>query len=139
MKKPLKTPLLVDLEQKYSFSMIKAYVFNLLAFITATGLSMQLKVDHWLGFVLLTVLYTLLEVMAVNLLRRYAMKQVYRTFGLLLLLVYVLLIYGTISIVPDVYFQTLIGFIGFTLIFLVIRVLLLYYYDKLIQNKRRHL
>ncbi|MDY0210393.1 MAG: hypothetical protein RBQ91_03165 [Acholeplasma sp.] len=139
MKKPLKTPLLVDLEQTYSFSMIKAYVFNLLAFITATGLSMQLKVDHWLGFVLLTVLYTLLEVMAVNLLRRYAMKQIYRTFGLLLLLVYVLLIYGTISIVPDVYFQTLIGFIGFTLIFLVIRVLLLYYYDKLIQNKRRHL
>lgn len=134
-----KNPLLVELDQSYGYSMIRVYLFNLIAFMTSIGLTSKLKVSHIVGFVILTILYTLVEFLLVNLTKRYLFKYVIKTLGLSLLLLYIVLIYVTVELVPDVRFTSTLGFVLFTVVFLVIKVLLVYYYDKFIQSKRRHL
>ncbi|MBM7453170.1 uncharacterized membrane protein YvlD (DUF360 family) [Acholeplasma morum] len=134
-----KNPLLVEIDQSYGYSMLRVYVFNLIAFMTAIGLTSELKVDHIVGFVILTILYTLVEFLLINVTKRFLFKYVIKTLGLLLLLIYIVLIYLAVEMVPDVRFTSTLGFVLFTLVFLVIKILLVYYYDKFVQSKRRHL
>ncbi|PKK86875.1 MAG: hypothetical protein CVV63_03210, partial [Tenericutes bacterium HGW-Tenericutes-8] len=60
-----------------------------------------------------------------------------KSLGLILVLVYILLIFFSVYVVPDIRFMTTMGFILFVLVFLVLRVLMMYYYDKFIERRRR--
>lgn len=133
-KKPIS---LIHLEEKYGFSFLKAIIFNLLAISTTIGITSQPKVDSVTGFFIFILLYTLLEVMTINLLKRYFMAWIIKTLGLALLLIYIMLVYASVLVVPDIRFMTTLGFILFILVFLVLRVLMMYYYDKFIQRRRR--
>lgn len=138
MKKP-KRPRLVSFEEKYGFSFIKALIFNFLCLSTTIGITQQLKVDSIAGFFIFMALYTLLEVLTVNLMKKYLMTLVIKSLGLLIVLIYVVLIYFSVYVVPDIRFLTLLGFILFVTVFLVLRLLMMYYYEKYIESKREQL
>ena len=133
-KKPIS---LIHLEEKYGFSFLKAIIFNLLAISTTIGITSQPKVDSVTGFFIFILLYTLLEVMTINLLKKYFMVSIIKTLGLALLLIYIVLVYASVLVVPDIRFMTTLGFILFILVFLVLRVLMMYYYDKFMERRRR--
>ena len=133
-KKPLD---MISLEEKYGFSYIKAILFNVLAIATTIGITNHPKVESVVGFFIFILLYTLLEVMILNLLKRYFMALIIKSLGLILVLVYILLIFFSVYVVPDIRFMTTLGFILFVLVFLVLRVLMMYYYDKFIERRRR--
>lgn len=133
-KKPLD---IISLEEKYGFSYIKAILFNVLAIATTIGITSHPKVESVVGFFIFILLYTLLEVMILNLLKRYFMALIIKSLGLILVLVYILLIFFSVYVVPDIRFMTTLGFILFVLVFLVLRVLMMYYYDKFIERRRR--
>jgi hypothetical protein len=133
MKKGLKAFFQGD---SYSMSYLMSTAINMLAVATAVGITMQLKVDSIEGFILFVVLFTLLDTMIGLLIKRYFFQYVVQSFGLILALVGLILIFITEQLVPDVYFESVFGIIGFTVFFLVLRLLLIYTYEKTIGQKK---
>jgi hypothetical protein len=131
-KKAIKAPNKGD---SYTKGYLTSTVINMLAVSTTAGITMQLKVDSIEGFIIFVVFYTLIDMMIGLLIKRYLFHYVIQSFGLILALVGLVLIFVTERLVPDVYFTTVFGFIGFSMFFLVFRLLLIYTYEKL-TNKR---
>jgi hypothetical protein len=131
-KKGLKAFLKGD---SYTKGYLTSTVINMLAVSTTAGITMQLKVDSIEGFVIFVVLFTLFDMMIGLLIKRYLFHYVIQSLGLILALVGLILIFITERLVPDVYFTTVIGFIGFSVFFLVFRLLLIFTYERL-TNKR---
>lgn len=116
--------------ESYSIGYLMATLINMLAIATTAGITMQLKVVSIEGFIVFVILFTLLDTMVDLLIKRYFYTLVVQSFGLILALVGLLLIFTTERLVPDVYFQTAFGLIGFSIFFLVLRLLLNYAYEK---------
>jgi len=115
----------------YTKGYLTASLINMLSVSTTAGITMQLKVDSIEGFILFVVLFTLFDMMIGLLIKRYLFHYVIQSFGLVLALVGLLQIFITERLVPDVYFTTVYGFIGFSLFFIIFRLLLIYTYEKL--------
>lgn len=115
----------------YTKGYLTASIINMLAVSTTAGITMQLKVDSIEGFIIFIVLFTLLDMMIGLLIKRYLFHYVIQSFGLVLALTGLLLIFITERLVPDVYFTTVFGFVGFSIFFLIFRLLLIYTYEKL--------
>lgn len=115
----------------YTKGYLTASLINMLAVSTTAGITMQLKVDSIEGFILFVVLFTLFDMMIGLLIKRYLFHYVIQSFGLVLALVGLLQIFITERLVPDVYFTTVYGFIGFSLFFIIFRLLLIHTYEKL--------
>jgi hypothetical protein len=119
----------------YTKGYLTASIINLLAVSTTAGITMQLKVDSIEGFIIFVVLFTLFDMMIALLIKRYLFHYVIQSFGLVLALVGLLQIFITEQLVPDVYFTTVFGFIGFSIFFLVFRLLLIFTYEKLTDKR----
>lgn len=123
--------------ESYSMNYLTATFINMLAVATTTGITMQLKVVSIEGFIVFVVLFTLLDTMMDLIIKRYLFSLVVQSFGLILALAGLLLIFTTERLVPDVYFQTAFGLIGFSIFFLVLRLLLNYAYEKTFGKNER--
>lgn len=133
MKKPVR---FLSIEDKYGFQYIKTIVMNSIIFMPAQYISGEPKIDTIFGFFIYIVLFSLIELMLVNLLVRYYLKWVIRSGGLIVLLLYIVLIYFSVQLVPDIKFNHLFGSIGFIVIFLVLKLFATYYYEKYLESKR---
>ena len=122
--------------ESYSMSYLTSMLINMLAVATTVGITMQLKVDSIEGFIVFVVLFTLLDSMATLLIKRYFYAVIVQSFGLILALIGVILIFTTERLVPDIYFQSMYGLIGFSSFFLVLRLLINYAYEKSIGRKK---
>lgn len=120
----------------YSIGYLMSTIINMLAVATTVGITMQLKVTSLEGFIIYVILFTLLDTMVSLLIKRYYFQFVIQSFGLILALVGLILIFITEQLVPDVYFESVVGIIGFTVFFLVFRLLLIYTYEKTIGQKK---
>lgn len=123
--------------ESYSMNYLTSILINMLAVATTVGITMQLKVASIEGFIVFVVLFTLLDTMMDLIIKRYLYTAVVQSFGLILALVGLLLIFTTERLVPDVYFQTAFGLIGFSIFFLVLRLLLNYTYEKTFGKNER--
>lgn len=133
MRKGIKTFFQGD---SYSIGYLMSTIINMLAVATTVGITMQLKVTSFEGFMIYVILFTLLDTMVSLLIKRYYFQFVIQSFGLILALVGLILIFITEQLVPDVYFESVFGIIGFTVFFLVFRLLLIYTYEKTIGQKK---
>lgn len=131
-KKGLKTILR---GQSYTMSYLITMLINMISVSTTAGITMQLQIESIQGFILFVILFTLLDTMTDLLIKRYFYKYIFQSFGLILALAGMILIFTTERLVPDVYFETVYGIIGFTVFFLVIRFLLIYTYQRTFGKK----
>ncbi|CCV66616.1 hypothetical protein BN85315950 [Paracholeplasma brassicae] len=103
------------------------YLVNLLLFMVTTGLTSLLKVSEVPGFFIGVLLFTLLEIIVKMMVFRYLLKYVLQSFGLLLLVLSVVLMYASVSVTPGLAFIKVTDLIGFSIVFLGLRFMLTYY------------
>ena len=114
----------------YSMSYLTAVIINALAMSTTIGLTGQLEVNSIEGFIIFVIFFTLLDTMINLMIRRYFFKWVVQSLGLIYALLGFLVIFLTEQVVPDIHFKTIFGLIGFSVFFLVLRLLMNYTYER---------
>lgn len=121
----------------FGLNILYMYLMNLLLFMVTTGLTSFLKVTEIAGFFIGVMLFTLLEIMFKMVIYRYLLKYVLQSFGLLLLLTSILLMYVSVYVTPGLEFIQIGHLIGFSILFLGLRMMLMYYLKTWLFNKRK--
>jgi len=115
------------LHKNFGLNVLLMYLVNLLLFMVTTGLTSLLKVSEVPGFFIGVLLFTLLEIIVKMMVFRYFLKYVLQSFGLLLLVLSVVLMYASVSVTPGLTFIKVTDLIGFSIVFLGLRFMLTYY------------
>ncbi|HKL61413.1 MAG TPA: hypothetical protein VJY66_03415 [Acholeplasma sp.] len=125
------------LHKNFGLNILLMYLVNLLLFMVTSGLTKLLVVDDPLGFFVGVLLFTLLEITIKMMVLRFLLKYVLQSFGLILVLISVLLIYISVDLTSGLYFIGVFDLIGFSILFLVLRFMVNYYIKKHQITKRR--
>lgn len=119
----------------YSMSYLTAVLVNALAMSTTIGITGQLEVHSIEGFIVFVIFFTLIDTMIHLFIRLYFFKWVIQSLGLIYALLGFLVIFLTEQVVPDIHFNTIFGLIGFSVFFLVLRLMMNYTYERYKERK----